>query len=251
MLQRRVAYDSDGNPVELGGALSEISVAVMQRLIYEGKPDRCLEIGMGMGGSTLAVLYALRKLGNGKLTSIDPHETGRGPQKLNGIGLEMVRRAGLSNLLEFIEEPSHLALPRMVAEGRRFDFIFIDGWHSFDYAFVDYFYSDLLLNEGGVLVFDDIGMPQVHHVCWFLETHKAYERLGPKIQHPLNPLLKLWKRLSLQAGEHPVWGSVQAYRKLRNTTVDWGFYHSDFYPWFRVYKWWMRLRGFKIKPPTD
>lgn len=149
MLQTHVAYDSDGNTVELRGGIPEASVRMIQRLIYELKPSSCLEIGMGMGVSTLCILYALAKLGNRRLTSIDPHETGRGPQKLNGIGLEMVRRAGCSHLLEFMEEPSYLALPRMLAEGKRFDFIMIDGWHSFDYVFVDYFYSDLLLNVGG------------------------------------------------------------------------------------------------------
>lgn len=250
MLRAGVAYTCEGELVHLTGGIPEASAAVLQRLVYETRPSYCLEIGMGMGVSTLAILYALAKLGHGRLTSIDPNERERGPQKPNGVGLEAVRRAGLSHLLEFVEQPSYVALPALLREGRRFDLIFIDGWHSFDYAFVDYFYSDLLLNEGGVLVFDDVGMPQVHHVCWFLETHKVYERLGPKRPHPLNPLSRLRARLGREHPWHRAWGSIQAYRKLRGTIVHWAFYHSDFYPWFRLYKWWMRFRGIGMKPPA-
>jgi len=50
----------------------------------------------------------------------------------------------------------------------------------------------LLLRDGGISVFDDWEMPQVHHVCWFLETHKAYERITEFSRwQPLNPLLRL------------------------------------------------------------
>ena len=36
-----------------------------------------------------------------------------------------------------------------------FDFIFIDGWHTFDYTLVDMFYADRLLRIGGYLLIDD------------------------------------------------------------------------------------------------
>ena len=44
---------------------------------------------------------------------------------------------------------------RWKASGQRIDFAFIDGWHTFDYAMIDFFYVDLLLKPGGVLVIDD------------------------------------------------------------------------------------------------
>ena len=40
-------------------------------------------------------------------------------------------------------------------ENESLDFIFIDGWHTFDYTLVDFFYSDLLLKIGGIIIIDD------------------------------------------------------------------------------------------------
>ena len=37
----------------------------------------------------------------------------------------------------------------------KFDLIFIDGWHTFYYTLVDFFYSNLLLKIGGMIIIDD------------------------------------------------------------------------------------------------
>jgi predicted O-methyltransferase YrrM len=54
-----------------------------------------------------------------------------------------------------------LALPKLVADVRsgkegKFDMVFIDGWHTFDYTLLDFFYADLLLKKNGVIMIDDI-----------------------------------------------------------------------------------------------
>lgn len=159
----------------------------------------------------------------------------------------MVRRAGLQQRFTLIEKPSHLGLPALLAEGRKFDFIFIDGWHSFDYAFVDYYYSDLLLNDGGVLVFDDVCMPPIRHVCWFLETHKPYDFLGgPATLSTMHPWFKATYRWN---PANQVWGSIQAYRKRSSSQVPSDFFEAPFYPHYRLYRWWLRLRGLRIRNP--
>ena len=215
-----------------------------------------------MGMSTLGILYALERKGGGKHVAIDPYQnrpidyfdiSARVLSPTHGydsIALSMVERAGLLHMLEHTDEPSYIALPRLVKEGRRFDLIFIDGYHTFDYAFVDYFYSDLLLRDGGFLIFDDVNLPMIHKVCWFIETHKLYRRLGPRVMtHPLNSLFRAWVRI-LRAlnrrgprGNDPEWGSIMAYQKLETTMVRPVYFHTDFYPYFR--SWWAlkRLRG--------
>ncbi len=35
------------------------------------------------------------------------------------------------------------------------DFIFIDGWHTFDYTLIDFFYADKLLRKDGIILIDD------------------------------------------------------------------------------------------------
>ena len=46
------------------------------------------------------------------------------------------------------------SIPKFLTK-KPFDFIFIDGWHTFDYTLVDMFYADRLLRIGGYLLIDD------------------------------------------------------------------------------------------------
>ena len=67
-----------------------------------------------------------------------------------------MRKAGLSHIVELREVKSFLGLPELLTEGARFQAIFIDGMHLYDYSLVDFFYADLLLDVGGVVLLDDI-----------------------------------------------------------------------------------------------
>ena len=95
-----------------------------------------------------------------------------------GIGRFTVERAGYAPLLEFHGESSHQVLPMLERQGRRIDLAFIDGWHTFDYALIDFFYADRLLNVGGVIMLDDMGYPAVRKLARYILTHRRYERLG-------------------------------------------------------------------------
>jgi hypothetical protein len=60
---------------------------------------------------------------DGRHVALDPFQA----ESWNGAGLRTLREAGVEGLIEVIEEESHLALPRLVAEGREFDFALVDG----------------------------------------------------------------------------------------------------------------------------
>lgn len=247
VLTSRKVWNSRGDTEEVRGAISPASCAKLQELVELVDARRTLEVGCATGVSTLAILSKLEQLGGDRThIAIDPNQTGY-ESGYSGIGVEMVRRAGLQQRFTLIEKPSHLGLPALLAEGRKFDFIFIDGWHSFDYAFVDYYYSDLLLNDGGILVFDDVCMPPIRHVCWFLETHKPYDFLGgPATLSTMHPWFKATYRWN---PANRVWGSIQAYRKRGSSMVPSDFFEAPFYPHYRLYRWWLRLRGLRIRNP--
>ena len=80
--------------------------------------------------------------------------------------------------MEFYPQFSGLVLPKLVSEGRQFDFAFIDGDHHFDGVFVDLFYVDQLLKPGGVVVFDDISWDGVYLACRFAQTNYGYETIA-------------------------------------------------------------------------
>src|SRR5205823_14807447 len=108
--------------------------ARLRELLRAVAPERTLEIGMATGGSSLVICELLRAQGRGQHTAVDPFQNA--PDAWGGKGVGRVQEAGLLPFFELIEDFDYLALPRLVAEGRTFDFILIDGWHSFDYTLV-------------------------------------------------------------------------------------------------------------------
>jgi predicted O-methyltransferase YrrM len=147
----------------------------LHELVVESRAKEVLEVGMGSGTSTLVILTALAQTQGARLTSIDPFQT----EYFKRDGVTRIRNAGLADRHELVERPDYLALPQMLADGSRFDFILVDGYHSFDYTLVDVFYADLLLRPGGILTVHDSSWPAVLKVLRFVETHKKYERLSP------------------------------------------------------------------------
>lgn len=85
-----------------------------------------------------------------------------------------LREAGYESIIEFLEIPSYQALPQLEQEGRKIDFAFIDGWHTFDYTLVDFFYIHKMLNVGGIVAFDDASWPSIRKRCRYIATNFPY-----------------------------------------------------------------------------
>lgn len=209
--------------------------ATLQGLLERFRPARTLEIGMANGESTVCICRFLSRNGGGKHVAIDPFESA--PDGWAGRGLERVRREGLEPYLEMIEDFDYLALPRLVAAKSTFDFVLIDGWHSFDYTLIDLFYADLLLCPGGVVAIHDSGWPSVHKALRFLETHKPYDRLSPAPAVHIQPLAgRVLRRIRQLLGGPRVlaeaksrrteWHSLSAYRKRQDHQVPDDFFSS-------------------------
>lgn len=54
-------------------------------------------------------------------------------------------------------EYSQQALPKLVAQKKQYDFIYVDASHRADDTFVDAYYANKLLRPGGLIIFDDFG----------------------------------------------------------------------------------------------
>ncbi len=217
----------------LPAGMREEEYARLGEILDDLCPEATLEIGMANGGSTLVLCEFLKKQGHGKHTAIDPFQTA--PKGWAGKGVERVRQAELDSWYELLEELDYLALPRLVAAQKTFDFILIDGWHSFDYTLLDLFYADLLLKENGVLAVHDTGWPAVYKACRFLETHKPYDRLSPPIAVAIPTLIGRLARRIGQIVRGPKsyqearsrreqWFSLGVYRKRANHQVPDAFF---------------------------
>ncbi len=189
-----------GHAVDLAGKKHPIESAIqpdfseaLYRLIKARRPKRVLEIGMAYGASSLAILTALSEFGEGgELISIDPAQS----NGWHSIGVHNVARAGFADAHRLIEKPDYLGLPELLQEKVSIDLGYIDGWHTFDHALLDFFYIDKLLPVGGVVGFNDCGWKSVFKAIRFVETHRDYREIdvGLAPRYPGGLVASLAKR---------------------------------------------------------
>lgn len=209
-------------------AHSQLPLALAEalyRTVLTERSEACLEVGLGFGASTLAILAALDQLGRGRLTSIDPKQT----TQFGGAGLVTIERAGFAPRHRLIEEPSHLALPQLLRENAHIDLAYIDGWHTFDYTLVDLFYIDKILRVGGVVGFNDCWFQSVHRVIGFLLTHRRYEEIEVGLpKHYVGYRRRTRIKARLRGIDLPLRNfSDRYFRKLEDWEPNWDFY-ADF-----------------------
>ena len=176
MVRLGVAGSESGKVHKIHSQIPTEEGFFLKSIVSEFKPRISLEVGLGYGISALFICDALSQIPEARHIVIDPHQVRPGATHISfeGVGLENLRKAGYESLIEFHDAPSQLALPSLVSQGLKIDFAFIDGWHTFDFASVDFFYVDLLLRPGGVVVIDDTDFPSVWKLCRYITTNRAY-----------------------------------------------------------------------------
>jgi predicted O-methyltransferase YrrM len=140
-----------------------------------------IEVGLGYGVSALYVCDGLLSNGGGSHVAIDPNQAGR----FADCGLQLLDEAGVRELVEHHAEGSQTALPRLLAEGRRFDLAFVDGNHRFEYVFVDLAYLGRMLRPEGIVFLDDHQLPAVARAAAFFVRNLAWtlEEVSPPDEH--------------------------------------------------------------------
>ena len=166
--------DAAGNPVQLHGNISVAHANALYRTVLGLAPQAVIEIGMAFGVASLAIASALAEASNGgQLISIDPQQS----RHWRNIGVLNLQRAGLDGNHRLIERADYVALPQLVDERQRIGFAYVDGWHTFDYTLLDFFYLDKMLTPGGAIAFNDCALPSVRRVMRFVTTHRHYRDL--------------------------------------------------------------------------
>lgn len=170
---RRTVGRSGKEFTDLGSNSTLNNLRFIQQTMRERKPVRTLEIGLAFGASTLVFCSEHRYLGaepSKQHAAIDPIQ----PFRLyDEAGVYAVERAGLADFLDYHPEYSEFVLPRLLHEGHRYDFIYVDGSHLFENVLIDAFYCARLLNDGGLIAFDDCSDPHVAKVIAFLRSNMA------------------------------------------------------------------------------
>lgn len=215
----------DGSPIAIHSHLPVAYAEALFRAVRALQPRVCVEIGMAMGTSALAILAGLQAGGSGgKLISIDPKQT----DKWRSAGRASIERAGYGEHHELIVEPDFLALPPLLRLGLRVDFGYIDGWHTFDHALLDFWYIDRMMSPGGVIGFNDCGMAGVDKAIGFVQSHRKYEEadVGLPVDYGQLGRTRLLGRIlrgrsrGLRMRQH----QDRYFRKKENWQAPWDFY---------------------------
>ena len=187
-------------------------------LISRNRYSQCLETGFGTGSTALYMLHASDRWG-GRVTSID-----WSADNFNHIGKEIMSRSKMSERHTLIEEPSLGPMARLLLDGAAFDFVFIDGWKTFDYLAYEVFIINRLLRTGGCLMFDDTYLPAVQKIISMLVRHYGYQEIDYR-QHGQPVALRLFQMLTTRRLSRP----YRAFKKTmdvadQHPTRDWTFF---------------------------
>lgn len=161
--------------LSIGRPAAEYVYETVRRLA----PRSTVEVGMAWGFSSVAICAALRDAGGGVNHVIDPFQV----QQYEGVGLAALAGYGLMAHARHYAERSDVFLPRFFAghvadpATNRIQFGFIDGDHRIDAVFMDFYYVNKLLEEQGIVIFDDVQFPSIASVVSYALKNFHYERL--------------------------------------------------------------------------
>ncbi len=129
------------------------------------RPDgRSLEIGLAFGLAALYMCQGHIDNGGGHHTAIDPYQE----KWFRQCGTLNVGKLNFENSFRFLQQRTHEALPALLRDGERFNVIFLDGNHRFEYIMHDFFYASRMLEVGGFLMLHDSWMPSTRKATSFI-----------------------------------------------------------------------------------
>ena len=147
--------------------------------------------------------------------------------------LHLIQEFGLQEYFVHLDGPTDVQAAILLQEGRKFDLIFIDGHHHFDYKFIDLFMSHHLLKDEGVLIFHDLLLQSTKKIYRFISTNYDYELI--ELEYPEPPFLRKVRYVigALIKGRSYWWWwwpnsfrNMLILRKVKDSSHRWDFYRN-------------------------
>ncbi len=163
--------DIKGHQIDFHSGITQEEAEMMVKAINDNKPKVTLEVGMAMGSSAICFVDAASKLNPESLHyAIDPYQYA----DWGGVGVQLINDTGLNSNFKLIEGKTHEVFHYFLENKVKVDMAFIDGWHTFDYTFIDFFFIDKILKDGGILAMHDMYGLSKQKVLGFIKTHRDY-----------------------------------------------------------------------------
>jgi predicted O-methyltransferase YrrM len=218
------ATGRSGRTRKVSAVSSLNNLVVLRNLFTRLQPKRTLEIGCAFGASAMLFTACHREAGHppsAQHTAIDPFQA----SVWDECGLMALEHEGLRDYLDFRPDFSSAALPKLVAEGRTYDVIYIDGSHLFEDVFVDFYFAAQLLNKDGIVLFDDSADPHVKKVLHFIRSNYAFAFTGLDLsEYRADRGATLRYRVAKALGKT----QLTAFKKTADATREWNAAFKNF-----------------------
>ena len=164
--------DQSGNVYKLHSEMpGDCTNKILEVISGDKNIIKTMEIGCAYGLSSLHICDALKERKNASHLIIDPFQN----SDWNGIGVNNLNIAGIT-FFNLIEELSEITLPRLVEDGKgTYDFILVDGMHTFDHTLLDLFYATTLVRVGGYVAIDDCEWESVGRAVHYISNYPCYK----------------------------------------------------------------------------
>lgn len=156
--------ENDSSPVKSEEA------EFIYNLIKDNSITRTLETGFAYAKSASHIMAA----SGAKHIACDPFQ-----ENYQNLGLENVKTLQMTEQLEFHPDFSHSVLPKLLEREEKFEFVFVDGDHRFDGELIDFYYADLMLDEGGYILLHDTWMRTTRLLMSFIDSNKKNYKSVP------------------------------------------------------------------------
>lgn len=220
MLQSERADLANGESIPIHAASTPNNLRTIRHFILQEKPKATLEIGLAFGASALTILTSIAKASRSDFshTAIDPFQT----SYWKSAAIYNIQAEGMADHFTLLEQDSALALPDLCKQGKKYGLIYVDGSHIFENVFIDFFYSCRLLENRGLILFDDCTDKHVQKVIRFID--KNYWPILQRINLPFVAKKSILKRFGNALGV----SQLVAYRQIQDPPREWYVNFTNF-----------------------
>jgi predicted O-methyltransferase YrrM len=202
---------ADGVHSHRGGSPRKEECELLSTLILTLRPQATVDWGLGDGAVSMTIALSKKQAGlTERHLTLDPFQR----EIANGVGLIELEKHGIKADVEFLEQRSEGFLIRARDEERQFDFIFIDGDHSFGGKVTDAHLADQVLKPGGAICFHDSLFVSTAAAIEYLICDRGYEIANINNQHSLIAMARAVKH-SIRLGP---WYAYHVIPKLGYST---------------------------------
>jgi hypothetical protein len=163
---------NDGAVEYRGGSPRKEECEILADLVLRLKPTRTIDWGLGDAAVCISIVLAKKHLGLGdRHISLDPFQSSTSKD----VGLIQLQNRNLADDVEFLADRSDDYLVAAAAKENTFDFMFVDGDHSFGAKVADAQLADRVLRPGGVIAFHDGLFNSTAAAVQYLIKDRGYE----------------------------------------------------------------------------